>query len=156
MLEPKVRSRFSSHNTWILLPSLCCFPWSKKDRGNSTPQTLSHNLHELVVPGSSILYLLPIINSSALPPTLFLTKTTLNLILSTAKTKMVFVWSPLRRWFGEKSFIGKVIRGFRGLKGFKKFSGRMEHFLEDELCRVTAVTADEQLVLHAYGLGRTL
>lgn len=32
----------------------------------------------------------------------------------------------------------------------------MEHFLEDGLCYITAVTADKQLVLPAYGLGRVL
>lgn len=106
----------------------------ERQRGNSTPQTLSHNLHELVFPELSILYLLPVLNSSALSPTHFLTKTTLNLIPSTAKTPRVFVWSPLRWWFGEKS-LGEVSLSWWHveLRGFKKFSGRMEHFLEDGL-----------------------
>lgn len=88
--------------------------------GNATPQTLSHNLHGLAVPGLSRLHLLPILNSFALPSALFLSKTALNLILITAKTKMVFVCNSLRRLFGKMSVIdnGNVV-----LRGFKRFSG---------------------------------
>lgn len=93
-----------------------------RQEGNSTPQTLSHNLRGLAVPGLSILHLLPILNSFALPPTLFPSKATLNLILITAKTKRVFVCNPLRRLFGEMSVTDN---GNAVLRGFKRFSGSM-------------------------------
>lgn len=131
ILEPEDCGRYSSHSTQILLPSQRCLPWSKTGR-NSSPQTLSHNLCELVVPGLSILNLLPILNSSALPPTLFPSKTTLNLILITAKTKRVFVCNPVRRLFGEMSVADK---GNAVLKSFERFSGSMS----EEVARGWAV-----------------
>jgi len=50
-----------------------------------------------------MLLLLLMLNSFALSATLFLSKTTLNLILITAKAKRVFVSSPLKSLCGEMS-----------------------------------------------------
>ena len=42
----------------------------------------------------------------------------------------------------------EVSRDFQG--------ARLEQLLEDGLCHIIVVMADDQLVLHAYGLGRTI
>lgn len=103
-----------------------------------------------MLPGLSTLHLLPILSSFHFSPTFFLTKTTLNLIPITAKTKRLFVSNPLKSLFGEMSVIDSgnagMLRGFKGFLSEQHWSSCKE----DRPRCWTGLRTDGQLVLQVH------